>query len=572
MSFARLLVLIFSCTCLVARAEERILSFVSELEVKRDATLDVKETIEVVSEGRQIIHGLMREFPTRYKDRFGNAYMVGFTLKSTLQNAQPIQTRTEDMRNGIVLYLGDPNRRLLPGRYTYVIEYSVTRELGFFKDFDELYWNVTGNGWRLPIDFAGAIVTLPEQIEPSQLKLAGYTGPFGAQGKNYQLRVDDKGKVVFKTTHPLDPYEGLTIAVGWPKGFVHEPDMITKILWFLSDNRSALILLLALLIVFFIYLFSWLDIRKKNRPGTIIPLFEPPNDMLPSEVRFLSRMGFDAQALSAEIVNLAVLGYITITYKKGFFKGTYTLERTPQFDLSLPLLQRSVLGKLFSPSRKQLVLTKGNDEIDSASQALELILKNDLQPDSFYLKSETLFAGILISIFAAIAAIFWMNYSFGAFSFLICILLFVLNLIFSSRMKYYTESGRQLMDRIEGFKLFLTTAETERMKVIGTPPTKTPELYEKYLPYAMALGVEDQWTRQFTPIFEKLTRRGKPYQPVWYHGPGAYAFNVGAFSSDLNSSLTRAISSSVQAPGSSSGSGGGGSSGGGGGGGGGGGW
>ena len=136
--------------------------------------------------------------------------------------------------------------------------------------------------------------------------------------------------------------------------------------------------------------------------------------------------------------------------------------------------------------------------------------------------------------------------------------------------KVYTPSGRALQDKIDGFELYLKTAEIDRMKTIGTPPVKTPELYEAYLPYAMALGVEYLWSDQFTSVFENLAAQGIPYVPRWYVGKNV---RLDRLASDLNSSFSKAIiSASKSAPGGVSGFSGGGKSGGGGGGGGGGGW
>lgn len=586
MSFARKLFLIILLQAFSIAANERILSFDSDIAVNKDSTVDIIETITILAEGRQIKHGIMREFPIHYKDRFGHAYTIRFTLHSAQQKIGPngahnVRVKTLNKANGIVMYLGDPDVVLKPGVYTYVINYTVTRVLGFFKEFDELYWNATGNGWRLPIDQATATVTLPAGIPTTDLLLDAYTGPFGSTGKNFALSIEPSGKVIFKTTRPLLAYHGLTIAVSWPKKIVLAPDSITKALWFLSDNLGVLITLIGWLIVFLLYLMSWLDVRRKNRPGTIIPLFNPPADktldpssyLLPSEVRFLYHMGYDTQTLSSEIVNLSVLGYITIEYVRGFFKGTYTLKRTQKPSDQAVHVHQLILNELFSSGRSQIELTQSNANILSRlANKVTALLKKSVQATNFSTKSDTIIHGVLASVLTLLAAFAFGPGSFGILGLAFACLLIVTNTFFAFHLTYYTQEGRNLMDQIEGFRLFLSTTETPRLDVIGTPPRKTPELYEKYLPYAMALGVEKQWTKQFTPVFEKLKERGTPYYPIWYYGPVSHAFDAPAFSSNLNSSLTSAISSSVQAPGTSSGSRGGGSSGGGGGGGGGGGW
>jgi uncharacterized membrane protein len=154
----------------------------------------------------------------------------------------------------------------------------------------------------------------------------------------------------------------------------------------------------------------------------------------------------------------------------------------------------------------------------------------------------------------------------------ICIVAILgINMLFAWLIKAPTLHGRKIMDEIEGFKMYLSIAEKERLNLLN-PPERTPELFEKFLPYAIALGVENKWGNQFTSVFSGLEQDGGQYHPTWYHGHHMSRFAISDFTSSLGSSLSSSINSSASPPGSSSGGGGGGSSGGGGGGGGGGGW
>ena len=236
--------------------------------------------------------------------------------------------------------------------------------------------------------------------------------------------------------------------------------------------------------------------------------------------------------VSADIVHLAVRGFITISYQTGVvYGGTYTLQLNEQAmelgnQQDLSEYDRALLAALFSKFTS-ITLTKNNkyefDEAEKITQTLCLKLLDT------YITTMTVFL-----------------------------------------FKVYTPHGRALQDKIDGFELYLKTAEIGRMKIIGTPPIKTPQLYETYLPYAMALGVEDAWSNQFTSVFENLAAQGTPYIPRWYVGK---KFRSDRLASDLKSSFSKAIiSASTTPPGKVSGFGGGGKSGGGGGGGGGGGW
>ncbi len=146
-----------------------------------------------------------------------------------------------------------------------------------------------------------------------------------------------------------------------------------------------------------------------------------------------------------------------------------------------------------------------------------------------------------------------------------------INWIFYELLKAPTLAGRELLDKIEGFKQYIDIAERHELD-FKHPKGRSPELFEEYLPYALALGVEQQWGESFADVLAQTQASGSRYTPRWYRGSHWNHTNISGFTHSLGSSFTSAIASSSTAPGSSSGSGGGGSSGGGGGGGGGGGW
>jgi uncharacterized membrane protein len=180
-------------------------------------------------------------------------------------------------------------------------------------------------------------------------------------------------------------------------------------------------------------------------------------------------------------------------------------------------------------------------------------------------------AALIVGI--AFVIVHWMaQFTISAFFVLVPAALTIL--VFVYLMRAPTALGRQFLDKIEGFRLYLDVAEKDEL-ALRHPPEKTPALFEAYLPYALALGVEQAWAEQFAEVFDRIKdSTGEAYQPSWYHGrwrSGWFGGSTRNFAK-MTSALNGAISSASTPPGSSSGSGGGGSSGGGGGGGGGGGW
>jgi uncharacterized membrane protein len=177
------------------------------------------------------------------------------------------------------------------------------------------------------------------------------------------------------------------------------------------------------------------------------------------------------------------------------------------------------------------------------------------------------FGFVIVKIFTAS----FFNSSFFLAAAMVVPVLVILNILFYRLLKAPTLTGRKVLDQIEGFKLYLSVAEKERLNLLN-PPEKTPELFEKYLPYALALDVENEWSEQFAEVLARAGEDGRGYAPVWYSGGSYHDVGSTRFVSNLGGAFAGVIASSASPPGSAAGSGGGGFSGGGGGGGGGSGW
>jgi len=631
---------------------EEILDYHSDIRVQHDASLLVRESIRVRSAAVNIQHGIYRDFPTRYKDRLGNRYVIHFVVVDVSRDGQPEEFHMEERTNGERIYIGDENVILAPGEYTYALTYTANREIGFFADHDELYWNVTGTGWAFPIAHATATVTLPENIPASSIGMDGYTGPQGARGKAFASSMGTGPAVSFVCTRPLAAGEGFTLVVTWPKGYIQEPSGETRFRYFVEDNRPTLAGAAGLLLVLLYYVMAWLLVGRGPAKSEIIPSCEPPAGTSPAAMRYLVRMGFDNKTFTAAILDMAVKDYLSIKEKD----GVYTLKRSKAGEQSLAAEEKAAAAKLFSQRRKGADHKKAMDDGGSVTAEIKLqtmnhailsdavaIMKKTLRvaQDKTYfvtnlrylifgvilsvgtlagmLVAETfsrrLFLGI-ISLWLAIWNIFvvflvrqtlrlWKGtraggsmtprlvkqarsstlfalafvaadiaglcalvWSTSFFVLLIMVALAGTNLLFHFALKAPTRAGRDLLDKIEGFRIFLRTVDGNRLNQL-IPPEKTPELFDKYLPYAVALDCELAWAQQFSAVLES-TEEIDGYSPHWYIGNRA--FPMQAFPYSFGASFSNAIAASGATPGSASGTGGGGFSGGGGGGGGGGGW
>ena len=202
---------------------ERILSWRSDITVRADTALDVTETIIVNAEGADIRRGIYRDFPTIYQQPgTGRRIRVGFDVHGVERDGRPEPYRVESIANGRRVRIGDEDVLIPRGRHTYVIRYTTTRQLGYFADYDELFWNVTGNFWVFPIDRAEVRIRLPQAVAFGRER-AFYTGPQGSRASDAEVVSERPGEIVIRTTARLGPREGLTVAVRWPTGVVAAP-------------------------------------------------------------------------------------------------------------------------------------------------------------------------------------------------------------------------------------------------------------------------------------------------------------------------------------------------------------
>jgi uncharacterized membrane protein YgcG len=556
--------------------QERITSFDSAITVNQDGSMRVENTIRAVVTGDQIQHGIYYDFPTIYSNtKTGGRLVIDFRVLGVQRDGQAEPYTVSSLSNGKRVKIGSADVLISPGVHTWVLQFSVDRELGYFADHDELYWNVTGNGWTFPIERATATVTLPTDAAAHITGLQAYTGTYGSTTSAVTTIKAADGTPTFVTTSTLNPGEGLTIVVGWPKGYVTPPNAATRLGWFFRDNSALIAGLLGVLLVFLYYMIVWYRHGNDPKRGTIFARFTPPEGMSPAGARYLSRMAHDSKAFTAALIDMAVKRYICIHQDR----HKYWIERDTAPESVLSDDELALAGALIGTSARVDFEQAHAEEIQRAILASQRPLEADYQPRFFVSNTGYLLTGILLSVGVA-ALTFFLSTSGTASQFVapvvVGIVLVVMAVVFGSTLKSYTQEGRKVVDEVAGFKMYLSVTEKDRMNLLD-PPDRTPEIFEKYLPFALALDVEQRWSEQFASVFAHMSAEGRPYAPIWYYGAYWNPANPAAFASSIGTGFSNAISASAVAPGSKSGFGGGGRggggfSGGGGGGGGGGGW
>ena len=562
---------VLAAFALPAPAAERILAYDSQVQIHADGSLDVTERIRVRAEGASIRRGIYRDFPTRYRDRHGNRVVVGFEVVEVLRDGQPEPWFTENVANGVRINTGNDDFLQVPAEYAYTLRYRTTRQLGFFDDHDELYWNAIGTGWEFPIDAGSVEVRLPAPVPAARMKAEGYTGVQGAQEQGYRADIVAPGVARWQLTQPLAPGEGMTIVLSFPKGIVAEPTKTQRLGWLLKDNRGVLVALGGLVALLAFCFSRWRSVGRDPRRGVVIARYEPPEGWSPAGLRYLKRMGHDARCFSSDLLSLAVKGHLRIERTDGLLVDGWKLVRTRGRGEALTPSEGAVLA-LLSNTGDEIELKKSNaSRLQSVRTQQAAVLKKACEGRLFRHNAGSI--GIAAAIVAATMALAFVVSGGAGIVLLIgiAVLMVAALIAFAFAVRTYTPEGRKLVDEIEGLKLYLSVAEKDELARMPAPdaeaaPRLDAERYQRLLPYAVALDVEDAWTKKFTAAAGVAAAAVATQQMAWYRGAGNQ--DLDSLTRSVGSAFTSQIASSSTPPGSSSGGGGGGSSGGGGGGGG----
>jgi hypothetical protein len=644
-----LVFLLLLCSATTAFAAEVIHSFDSTVRVAKDGELSVTEAIRVEAEGREIRHGIYRDFPLTFKDAGGNVREVDFKLLGVERDGRPERYSTTHQHGVIRIYAGSKDVDVPRGEHTYVFRYRTGRQIHWFDGRPELNWNVTGNFWNFPIAEVNYNLELAGGARP--LRWTAYTGRLGARGGNWRATTDTSGALMVATTRRLAPGEGLTVVAELPSDAV-DPPSESQLLWYrLYDNRAWIFAGIGLLVVLAYYFVAWELVGRDPRGGAVIPLFHPPPNISPALANYIHDWGFGRErwrAFTAAALSLAVGGLLRFDDSGGMLTLKATGKEAPG---RLPVGERVVLdwvkgqgglaiisdahgasiekvGDNFTKSIERenrnrffrrnlgyalagLAITAtviggvlafgGLQEKDMAVlggfaffgfiagmfvvQMLQMLLAGFSFDGLIRGVMSVIFFVIIISISSSLLKNWspkaltdalpqvWSFVENYPFSFVLVGAFAMVNGLFFYLLRAPTALGRPIMDQLAGLRLYLQTAESDRLNL--NAPEITAERFEALLPYAVALDVEKPWSDAFAAAL----RRAHPDDPDpmshYRSGWSSGSWSSSNFSSAVSSSISgvsSALASAVPVSSGSSGFGGGGGSGGGGGGGGGGGW
>ncbi len=543
---------VFFATSAVANAYWEFPSIDQNIEIKESGKIRVTETI-VADFTKDAHRGIYREIPVHYKDSFGNPFNLRLNLISVTDengNPHPIDKKGRGLfEDDYSIRIGD-SEVWLNEKVTYVITYEIERAINYFENHDELYWNLFTR-WDVPVLESTARVVLPENADTSEMKASCFTGYYGGTKSACKAEIIDAKTFKFSGTQSFEPGEGFTIVAGWPKGMVAKPSILKKIWWAFMDNW---ILLIPVAVFLFLFLKWWYTGRDPKTRDTIFPRYKAPEDLNATEVGTIIDEKLDMRDITTVVVDYAVKGYIKIrefTSKKGWFsdKKDYELILLKPYSKATELkpMEKKILDEMFD-GKERIKISELKYKFYKKLPEIKKQTYKGLIKSGYFVhnprnvrKTYTTIGGILIGIavFGAglvIALGGWM----GIAAFVLSGLLFI---IFAGAMPRKTLKGAKMYFEIRGLEEYIRTAEKDRIKF----QEQENLLFEKLLPYAMALNLADKWADAFEDIYKKA--------PNWFESEDMTAFNTHYLVNRLgnfNSHATTAMAASPKSSGGSS--------------------
>lgn len=539
--------------------------FHSEVLVQRSGRVEVTETLRVRFEGSY--NGIFRAIPVQYRTRANLNYTLGLSVQSVEDGAgQALRHELSRERHYRKIKIWVPGAA--DAVRTVVIRYSVDSALRFFEEdeheWDEFYWNVTGDEWPVPIESASARIRLPAAV--TGIRARGFTGRFGSTDETVDLDIGDF-TVDVRSGRRLGIQEGLTVTVAWDSRIgsgesageflIRRPTAWDRIRLFLRSNWPLLIPVLVLFVMHRV----WRRHGRDPERLAISARYESPEGLTPSEVGVLVDNRPDLRDITAMLVDLSVRGYMRIEETEvEKFLGLLK-EQDYVFELRLGARdwdglkrhERSLLSALFgggSPGDRVLMSDLKN-EFYKHLPGIRSGIFDELISLGYYRSRPDRVLGAWIAAAVVVGGVVGfagmaMASRLGMAPLTVVLAAALTGLVifaFGIFMPARTVAGARALEQVLGLEEFLSRVETDRFRRMITGP----EMFERLLPFAMALGVEEKWAAAFADICRE--------PPDWYHGTRHPAFHPAMFVSDLSGMTSRAATTMTSAPRSSGGSG-----------------
>ncbi len=441
------------------------------------------------------------------------------------ENVRPLRTEVSRAGRAVRVHVWIPGAQ--NATKTVIITYRVRRALIDVDGREELYWNVTGTDWDVPIKQVEVVVSSPSGIPLDRVVSTAYTGAPGASGSDY---TEDRADtfLTFRTTRPLRPREGFTIAVGWPPGAIRGPSVLQNARSFLGDNWPLILPFLALggmLLVWRLYG------RDPGGKPSIRPEHRPPEGLMPAAGGALVSERAVPRDVVATVVDLAVRGLVRIEERPSMHGDPdYVLHRLKPLsdDPLLRPFERALLARLFGPdgALAERRLSEVRRDYDAVFPPLRDELYRTMVRDGLFPASPERVRALWLVIGLVVIGLAAFVLTGGARAVVSSPLRLGLGLgvaglviaVLSPLMPRKTLRGAQILAHVRSFREFLERTSQDELRRLP------PDTMHKWLAWAIALGVSERWIHAFNGLAVS--------EPSWYTGPGS--FDVASFDRSLS--------------------------------------
>jgi uncharacterized membrane protein YgcG len=355
---------------------ERIISFHSDITIAENADVTVTETIKVFANGNAIKRGIFRALPT-VRNINGGKEKIYYKIVSVEREGVKEPYHKENKNGIFTVYIGNKDAYLSPGIYTYKIVYKTQDQIGKFKVYDEFYWNVNGTDWAFPVESIQATIHLPKNADI--LQNSCYTGAQGSKEQNCTSEKFSSTQIVFKANN-LKEYQNLTVAVGFKAGVLKEPSALMK--WIKKNWPSFALIVMSFYLLFFYYQ-NWKKYGKDPEKPVVIPQFNAPDNLSPASLGYIDNGKFDANLVTANLVDLSIKGLVDIdevkNTKESLLSKIFNLKKLESDSSNVQDDQKLLLKKMFGSQKKISVSGTYNYQIKNAVKDFEKFLIKENQ-------------------------------------------------------------------------------------------------------------------------------------------------------------------------------------------------
>jgi predicted membrane protein DUF2207 len=546
---------------------DRIASFASDVTLRKDSTLDVREEFVVHSEGDYFHYGMVRDLPidseARWDRQLSGPYAKDTGIRVKILEISEDGTPVDYEQGSDAAYQQlriAPWQPLALGDHRFVVHYEADGVTQFLAERDQLYWNAVGHYWRLPVDDAVVRLHLPPEVPAGIVTAQAYAGGRGANlqsggrfgGKQVQHTAIADG-FEFRMTN-LGTAQSISVSLDWPKGFLMPPALGPL------AHDGWLLIAPALLLLY--YLIVWLALGRQPQRGTIAIQYQPPQGLSPAAMRFIRTTGCDGRTLAATIAQLAARGCINVEPQNGKYKVTRLSVDPKSLQPPLAAEEMTVLQELFDDGPAVVLDPRNGNPLNRYLMQINIELQKGLSNLYFTRNARWLALGTLASLLTAIGmaltahgrntdlmpllfltwwfffcffllgliavmtllpalgrmmrglggakevligtavigafgvggvAVLWQMKSAASPAYAVSLAALVaINIAAFPALKRLTPLGRQTLEQIEGFRMFLEKVEQDRLQRLSGADGQAGAAFE-FMPYAIALEVREAW-------------------------------------------------------------------------------